>query len=120
MEAVELTPPPPRAHRTMVSGPAGSGKSRWAELLAERSGLTVVYLATGPSGPMMATGSNGWSGTAGAVPAAGTAARWQLNWARPWASCSLGNWHWWIPLAPGWPPCSKRMIRNGGSVAQIS
>ena len=54
MEAVELTPPlapPPRAHRTMVSGPAGSGKSRWAELLAERSGLTVVYLATGPQRP---------------------------------------------------------------------
>jgi adenosylcobinamide kinase/adenosylcobinamide-phosphate guanylyltransferase len=35
----------------MVSGPAGSGKSRWAELLAERSGLTVVYLATGPQRP---------------------------------------------------------------------
>ena len=51
MEAVELTLPPPRAHRTMVSGPAGSGKSRWAELLAERSGLTVVYLATGPQRP---------------------------------------------------------------------
>lgn len=54
MEAVELGPPlasPPRAHRTMVSGPAGSGKSRWAELLAEGSGLTVVYLATGPQRP---------------------------------------------------------------------
>lgn len=54
MEAVELTLPPtspPNAHRTMVSGPAGSGKSRWAELLAERSGLTVVYLATGPQRP---------------------------------------------------------------------
>ncbi len=53
MEAVELSRPlpPPRAHRTMVSGPAGSGKSRWAELLAERSGLTVVYLATGPLRP---------------------------------------------------------------------
>ena len=54
MEAVELTPPLaplPRAHRTMVSGPAGSGKSRWAELLAERSGLIVVYLATGPQRP---------------------------------------------------------------------
>ena len=54
MEAVELTTPLPPlslAHRTMVSGPAGSGKSRWAELLAERSGLTVVYLATGPQRP---------------------------------------------------------------------
>lgn len=53
MEAVELMPQPPSslAHRTMVSGPAGSGKSRWAELLAERSGLTVVYLATGPQRP---------------------------------------------------------------------
>jgi len=51
MVAVEMTLPPPRAHRTMVSGPAGSGKSRWAELLAERSGLTVVYLATGPQRP---------------------------------------------------------------------
>jgi len=54
MEADELTSPlapPPLAHRTLVSGPAGSGKSRWAELLAERSGLTVVYLATGPQRP---------------------------------------------------------------------
>jgi len=31
-----------------VSGPARSGKSRWAEHLALRSGLPVVYLATGP------------------------------------------------------------------------
>jgi len=54
MEAVELTPPlasSPRAHRTLVSGPAGSGKSRWAEVLAAGSGLTVVYLATGPQRP---------------------------------------------------------------------
>jgi adenosylcobinamide kinase/adenosylcobinamide-phosphate guanylyltransferase len=54
MEAVELIPhpaSPSRAHRTMVSGPAGSGKSRWAELLAERSGLMVIYLATGPHRP---------------------------------------------------------------------
>ena len=33
---------------TLISGPAGSGKSRWAEQLAEASGLQVVYLATGP------------------------------------------------------------------------
>ncbi|MEB3198951.1 MAG: bifunctional adenosylcobinamide kinase/adenosylcobinamide-phosphate guanylyltransferase [Synechococcaceae cyanobacterium] len=32
----------------MVCGPSGSGKSRWAEHLAERSGAQVVYLATGP------------------------------------------------------------------------
>ena len=35
----------------LVSGPAGSGKSRWAEHLAESSALDVVYLATGPSRP---------------------------------------------------------------------
>jgi len=54
MEAVELTTPlasSPRANRTLVSGPAGSGKSRWAEVLAAGSGLTVVYLATGPQRP---------------------------------------------------------------------
>lgn len=33
---------------TLISGPAGGGKSRWAETLAARSGLQVVYLATGP------------------------------------------------------------------------
>jgi adenosylcobinamide kinase/adenosylcobinamide-phosphate guanylyltransferase len=33
---------------TLISGPAGSGKSRWAEQLAEASGMEVVYLATGP------------------------------------------------------------------------
>lgn len=33
---------------TLISGPAGGGKSRWAETLALRSGLQVVYLATGP------------------------------------------------------------------------
>ena len=35
---------------TLVSGPSRSGKSRWAEHLAEASGLPVLYLATGPSG----------------------------------------------------------------------
>lgn len=33
---------------TLISGPAGGGKSRWAEHLASGSGLAVVYLATGP------------------------------------------------------------------------
>lgn len=33
---------------TLISGPAGGGKSRWAEQLAAESGLRVVYLATGP------------------------------------------------------------------------
>ncbi len=34
---------------SLVLGPARSGKSRWAEHLAVRSGLPVHYLATGPS-----------------------------------------------------------------------
>ena len=38
-------------HLTLVSGPSRGGKSRWAEHLAARSGLAVVYLATGPSLP---------------------------------------------------------------------
>jgi adenosylcobinamide kinase/adenosylcobinamide-phosphate guanylyltransferase len=36
---------------TMICGPAGGGKSRWAEHLAALSGKTVVYLATGPQLP---------------------------------------------------------------------
>jgi adenosylcobinamide kinase/adenosylcobinamide-phosphate guanylyltransferase len=32
----------------MVSGPASSGKSRWAEHLAMISGRPIIYLATGP------------------------------------------------------------------------
>jgi adenosylcobinamide kinase/adenosylcobinamide-phosphate guanylyltransferase len=36
---------------TLVSGPASSGKSRWAEHLAHRSGKAVVVLATGPNLP---------------------------------------------------------------------
>ncbi len=33
---------------TLICGPAGGGKSRWAEHLAGRSGRDVIYLATGP------------------------------------------------------------------------
>ncbi len=36
------------ASLTLISGPAGGGKSRWAEHLAASSGRQVVYLATGP------------------------------------------------------------------------
>ncbi len=36
---------------TLVSGPAASGKSRWAEHLAHSSGMAVVVLATGPALP---------------------------------------------------------------------
>jgi len=36
---------------TLVSGPASSGKSRWAEHLAHESGLSVIYVATGPQLP---------------------------------------------------------------------
>ena len=35
----------------LVSGPSRSGKSRWAEHLAQTSGLPVTYLATGASRP---------------------------------------------------------------------
>jgi adenosylcobinamide kinase/adenosylcobinamide-phosphate guanylyltransferase len=34
---------------TLILGPSGGGKSRWAEHLAALSGRGVVYLATGPS-----------------------------------------------------------------------
>ncbi len=40
--------PGPIRGLTLISGPAGGGKSRWAEQLAADSGLRVVYLATGP------------------------------------------------------------------------
>lgn len=33
---------------TLICGPAGGGKSRWAEHLAHSSGQQVIYLATGP------------------------------------------------------------------------
>lgn len=42
---------PQATHRgglTLICGPAGGGKSRWAEALASRSGRQVIYLATGP------------------------------------------------------------------------
>ena len=41
----------PLPHLTLVSGPARSGKSRWAEHLAQSSGQSVVYVATGPELP---------------------------------------------------------------------
>ena len=41
---------------TLISGPSRSGKSRWAEHLAQSSGLAVTYLATGPDRP----GDGGW------------------------------------------------------------
>ncbi len=40
--------PGPIPRLTLVSGPSRGGKSRWAEHLAIRSGLAVIYLATGP------------------------------------------------------------------------
>ncbi|MFM7268965.1 MAG: bifunctional adenosylcobinamide kinase/adenosylcobinamide-phosphate guanylyltransferase [Cyanobium sp.] len=36
---------------TLISGPAGGGKSRWAEHLAAVSARPVVYCATGPQCP---------------------------------------------------------------------
>lgn len=39
----------PTAGRTLVCGPSGSGKSRWAEHLASQATADVIYLATGPA-----------------------------------------------------------------------
>ena len=36
---------------TLICGPSGGGKSRWAEHLASLSGSPVTYLATGPELP---------------------------------------------------------------------
>lgn len=47
----ELPPPAPCGHLQLITGPARSGKSRWAEHLADSSGLPVHYLATGPELP---------------------------------------------------------------------
>jgi adenosylcobinamide kinase/adenosylcobinamide-phosphate guanylyltransferase len=41
--------PLPSPHLALVCGPSGSGKSRWAEHLANRSAADVVYIATGPT-----------------------------------------------------------------------
>lgn len=43
-----LSGPRPGLGVTLICGPAGGGKSRWAEHLATLSGRQVVYLATGP------------------------------------------------------------------------
>ena len=42
---------PNQAGLILVSGPSRSGKSRWAEHLADSSGLPVTYLATGADRP---------------------------------------------------------------------
>ncbi len=39
---------PSAAGLTLICGPSGGGKSRWAEHLASCSGRPVIYLATGP------------------------------------------------------------------------
>jgi adenosylcobinamide kinase/adenosylcobinamide-phosphate guanylyltransferase len=48
MAVVEIQDPFVAPPLTLISGPAGGGKSRWAEDLAARSGRQVVVLATGP------------------------------------------------------------------------
>lgn len=46
--AVRSSAQAPAFGLTLICGPAGGGKSRWAEHLASCSGRQVVYLATGP------------------------------------------------------------------------
>ena len=51
MPAEAVTPGLQAGELVLVSGPARSGKSLWAERLVSASGLAVTYLATGPSRP---------------------------------------------------------------------
>ena len=44
-------PPNPTASLCLVTGPARSGKSEWAEALAMQSGKTVIYVATAQTDP---------------------------------------------------------------------
>lgn len=46
----------PTTGLVVVTGPSRSGKSRWAEHLAETSGRPVLYVATGPDRP----GDSSW------------------------------------------------------------
>ncbi len=46
----------PATGLVVVTGPSRSGKSRWAEHLAETSGRPVLYVATGPDRP----GDSSW------------------------------------------------------------
>jgi len=46
---MNLTPPPPAL--SLVTGPARSGKSEWAEALAMQSGKAVIYVATAQIDP---------------------------------------------------------------------
>ena len=51
MAAAEAHPrsPCPDSGLVLISGPSRSGKSRWAEHLAQHSARPVLYLATGPA-----------------------------------------------------------------------
>lgn len=51
MVVADPSAPAAIAGLNLVSGPARSGKSQWAEHLAHSSGRPVVYLATGPRLP---------------------------------------------------------------------
>lgn len=47
-----MEPQPPVSSIILVTGPARSGKSEWAEMLALRSGKAVTYVATAQIDPM--------------------------------------------------------------------